>query len=109
MYMSGQASSPTAQAAGVAAKLLADIGWRVVCDATTPVTSSGPPRDVRRGAGLALSVSELSARAQDFHLRVKNFIQEHVLPVEQDVLNWQANSHTKWTVHPRMEQLKVST
>ena len=97
----GQASSPTAESAGAAAHVLADIGWKV---ASSTVTSSG--RDVT-AISLPVSVSGLSGRAQDFHRRVKRFIREHILPVEQDVLNWHSNPQTKWSTHPRVEQLKV--
>jgi len=100
----GQASSPTAETAGQAAELLADIGWQVAN--SSPVTSSR--RDVTSPANLAVSVCGLSARAQDIHRRVKRFIDQHVLPVEQDVMNWQSDPQTKWTVHPRIEQLKVT-
>ena len=97
----GQATSSTAQSAGAAAKLLADIAWQV---ASSSVTSSR--RDVTADS-LPMSVSALSARAQDFHRRVKKFIEEHILPVEQDVMTWHLTPRTKWMTHPRIEQLKV--
>ena len=100
---SGQASSPNAEAAGAASELIANIGWNI---ASSTVTSSR--RDVT-AAGFPLSVTGLSARAQDFHRRVKNFIEERVLPVEQDVLNWHSDPQTKWIIHPRIEQLKVTS
>jgi len=98
----GQASSATSESTGVLAKSVAHIGWQV---ASGQLTSSS--RDVS-AASLAVSVCALSACAQDYHRRVRSFIEEHILPVEQDVLNWQSEPQTKWTTHPRIEQLKVA-
>jgi len=100
----GQASSRTAERAGAAAELLADIGWQLASSSSSAVTSRRPC-DV---TGLAVSVREMSSRGQELHRRVKSFIERHVLPVEHDVMNWQRDPSTKWTVHPRIEQLKVS-
>jgi len=104
----GQSSSPDAQSAGAVVELLADIGWKIATSSSA-VTSSR--RDVTgddvTGGRLPLNVGGLSARAQDLHRRVKSFIEEHVLPVEQDVLNWHCHPQTKWTTHPTIQQLKV--
>jgi len=107
----GQASSPNAEAAGPAAELIADIGWRIASSSSSPsspvtssVTSSSCARDVML---LPLSVASLSARAQDLHRRVRNFLEEQVLPAEPDVLSWASDPQTKWTTHPRLEHLKV--
>jgi len=99
----GQASSTSAASAGPAARLLADIGWQVA--SSTPTSSQC---DLVNAPSLPLSVSALSARAQDLHHRVKKFMEQHVLPVEQDVLSWHTNPQTKWITHPRMQQLKVT-
>jgi len=103
----GQASSPRAECAGVAAELLADIGWQLASSSTAVVTSR-PPCDVTGSRCVALSVCGLSSRAQDLHRRVKTFIEQCVLPVEQDVMDWYREPPTKWTIHPRIEQLKVT-
>src|SRR6218665_1100743 len=57
---------------------------------------------------LPLSVSALSPRCKDLHRRVRTFITENVLPFEREYLLWSADPKTKWTVHPKLEQLKVS-
>lgn len=99
----GQSSSASAESAGPAARLLADIGWQVA--SSSPTSSQC---DLVNNPSLPLNVSALSARAQDLHHRVKKFIEQHVLPVEQDVMSWHSNPQTKWITHPRIQQLKVT-
>jgi len=101
----GQASSARARSAGQVAELLADIGWQLA-SSSSAVTSQPGRCDV---TGLPVSVGGLSSRAQDLHRRVKSFIERQVLPVEHDVMRWNDDPQTKWTVHPTIQQLKVHT
>ncbi len=57
---------------------------------------------------LPLSVYALSPRVQDLHKRVKQFIDENVIPFEKDWYEYHLKPETKWTIHPHTEELKVS-
>ena len=102
----GQASSASAQCAGAAAELLADVGWQLANSppAAMLMTSSGRCD----AGGLAVHVGGLGSRAQDLHRRVRQFIAQRVLPVEQQLMRWYSDPVTKWTTHPTLQQLKVS-
>ena len=54
-----------------------------------------------------MSVSALSPRAQDIYHRVKAFISEHVEAFEVEYHMYAADPQTKWTIHPKLEELKV--
>ena len=54
-----------------------------------------------------MSVSALSPRVQDLHKRVRNFINTHCLPLEQELFAYHQEPDTKWTIHPKVEELKV--
>jgi hypothetical protein len=56
---------------------------------------------------LPLSVTALSPRVQDIHKRVKKFIREEILPLEKDFYLYQQDHTKKWTIHPKLEPLKV--
>jgi hypothetical protein len=55
---------------------------------------------------LPISVSVLSPKAQDYYARVKKFIKDHVMPLEQELIQHQ-DTPEKWSVHPKIEELKV--
>ncbi len=57
---------------------------------------------------LPLSVSALSPRVQDLHKRVRDFVNTHCIPLEQQFHEYHSQPDTKWTIHPKMEELKVS-
>lgn len=46
-----------------------------------------------------------SSRVQGLRERVAVFLEEHVLPAEE-VLEAHASGEARWTIHPRMEELK---
>jgi hypothetical protein len=54
---------------------------------------------------MAVSVEGLSPHVQAMHRRVKEIIEQYILPLEAEV--HQAQARDKWTVHPRIEELKV--
>ena len=56
---------------------------------------------------MAVTVEGLSPRVQDIHRRVKDLIEEHVLPLEAELLQKSLDRDSRWVVHPRVEQLKV--
>jgi hypothetical protein len=56
---------------------------------------------------MPVSVAALSPRAQRLHAAVKQFINEHIIPTEHEFLLWSNDPKTKWTINPRLEQLKV--
>ena len=56
---------------------------------------------------MAVTVQGLSPRVQDIHQRVKDMIEEHVLPLEAELLQRSLDRDNRWAVHPHVEQLKV--
>ncbi len=57
---------------------------------------------------LPLSVSALSPRVQDLHKRVCDFINNYCLPLEAELFEFHSQPETKWKIHPKVEELKVS-
>ena len=55
---------------------------------------------------LPVSVSQLRPIAQDYHKRVKKFIDEHIIPLEHEIA-LHGQGENKWTVPPVIEELKV--
>lgn len=47
-------------------------------------------------------------RVQELVAHLKRFMDEHVYPSEHILDAHAADPNTKWTVHPRMEELKVT-
>lgn len=56
---------------------------------------------------LPLSVSALDPRARDIYYRVRDFIRGEILPVEADFAEYVSDPSKRWTVNPKMEELKV--
>ncbi|KAL8615272.1 hypothetical protein ACOMHN_051764 [Nucella lapillus] len=56
---------------------------------------------------MAVSVEGLSPRVQDIHRRVKQMVTQHVIPLEAQVFQESSHRENRWTVHPRMEELKA--
>lgn len=56
---------------------------------------------------MAVTVEGLSPRVRDIHRRVKDMIEEHVLPLEAEFLQRSLDRDNRWAAHPRMEELKV--
>jgi len=122
--LQGQASSSTAEQAGLIGTAIADTAWKIASQTKpsssssvakqTPIggqryfsTSSNMNQAVDIPGSLPLSVSALSPRAQDYHARVKNFIQTKIIPLEKEFFNYHTNPTTKWTIFPKMEELKA--
>ena len=57
---------------------------------------------------LPLSVRALPPHAQDIHQRVVTFVQDRIIPLESEFEEWCADPKTKWTINPRIEELKVA-
>ena len=57
---------------------------------------------------LPMSASALSPRAYELYQRVKKFIDEKVVPHEQEIHALALDPKLKWTIHPKLEELKVS-
>jgi acyl-CoA dehydrogenase family protein 10 len=115
-FTMGQASSPTAEAAGMGAAALATIGLNIALQSNMAQRPNGTSSGNRRNystdastklhASMPVSVSGLSTRVQTLHHQVKTFISDHVFPLEQEIYDWATNPATMWTVHPKMEELK---
>lgn len=58
-------------------------------------------------AAMPISVKSLSPRVQDLHKRVKDFIETHVFPLEKELEEYHRDPEKRWTIHPRVEELKV--
>ena len=56
---------------------------------------------------MPVSVAALSPRVQDLYHRVKNMIQEEIIPLESDWLKHR-NSENRWQVPAKLEELKVN-
>ncbi|CAL1534333.1 unnamed protein product [Lymnaea stagnalis] len=68
-----------------------------------PLSSgSNPPGQVGL---MAVTVEGLSPRVQDLHVRVKHFIQENVMPLEE--LHKKRAASDRWTIMPETEALKA--
>ena len=55
---------------------------------------------------LPISLLALSPRVQALQKQVKDFIEEHVIPLEAELMARQ-NSDDCWTPHPKIEEIKV--
>ena len=55
---------------------------------------------------MPVEVSQLRPVAQEYHAKVKKFIEEHILPVEREIAE-HGDSDKKWEIPPVIEQLKV--
>ena len=67
----------------------------------TGVPSGGQP------AGSANLGFDLPPRVQKLVAHLKRFMDEHIYPSEPILAAHAADPKTKWTLHPRMEELKV--
>ncbi|KAK7087596.1 hypothetical protein V1264_021627 [Littorina saxatilis] len=56
---------------------------------------------------MAVSVEGLAPRVQDLHRRVREFIEQHVLPMEAELLQKCLDTENRYAVHPRVEELKA--
>jgi len=117
--LSKQASGVNAAAAGHLAKQFANISLQI-SSRSTSTTTQGPFANGRRHfstssqrsysapvslSPLAISVSSLSAKAQDYHARVTEFVREEIFPIEQELRDHQEEE--TWIVHPMIETLKA--
>jgi acyl-CoA dehydrogenase len=53
------------------------------------------------------SLFPLSERARDLDTRLAQFMGEHVLPAEREFAEWDADAARRWTIPPRLEDLKA--
>lgn len=81
----------------------------------TPLTKSASSHHivvthVTVHAGLLTGdTGDFPPRLKELYSRIKEFIHSKVIPLEQEVTQYHDSPHTKWTVHPDIEQLKVCT
>ncbi|ELU09435.1 hypothetical protein CAPTEDRAFT_175366 [Capitella teleta] len=119
-YTMGQASSPSAESSGLLARVFADIGWKIASEGkvVSSIQSSKPVEGSKRNystmgkdreipGSLPMSVSALSPRAQKTFQQVREFIQAEVVPYEAEIARHASNPQTKWTIHPRLEEIKA--
>ncbi|XP_013416643.1 acyl-CoA dehydrogenase family member 10 isoform X1 [Lingula anatina] len=117
--ISGQGAAPDAEAIGSLAELTANVGWGIASNsnntASTDNTSRGrqhystQPTSTMPGKEIApmpVTVSALSFKAQNYHQRVKQFIKEHILPLEGEFTQ-HSFADNRWTIHPKTEELKA--
>ena len=50
---------------------------------------------------------EFSPRLQELHSKIREFIHTKVIPLEQQATEYHDSPDTKWTVYPKIEELKV--
>ncbi|XP_071093872.1 acyl-CoA dehydrogenase family member 10-like [Haliotis cracherodii] len=128
--ISGQGSSSRAKFAGAAAEMYADIGWKIASGSNlqptlravnseaaerrnllktqTIMSYMSRPMAVDRTqetvGQMPVSVDALSPRVQDLYNRMKQFLANHVIPVEKEVFE-HLHGPNRWTVHPQLAQL----
>lgn len=101
--------------------MFADIGWKIASEGkvVSSIQSSKPVEGSKRNystmgkdreipGSLPMSVSALSPRAQKTFQQVREFIQAEVVPYEAEIARHASNPQTKWTIHPRLEEIKAS-
>ncbi|XP_064619377.1 acyl-CoA dehydrogenase family member 10-like isoform X2 [Lineus longissimus] len=117
--LKGQASSTDAESVGMLAGMIANLGWDVASRSHLPSSAKSrghqtPPSGDGKGHNssenkfglLPVSVTALSPKAQDYHARVRKFIKDHVLPLEQEFIDHQ-DGEDRWSVPAKMEELKA--
>ncbi|XP_053557692.1 acyl-CoA dehydrogenase family member 10 isoform X2 [Bombina bombina] len=133
--LTGQASSANAEAGGKLAEYFAEIAWDFATKEGFRVFNSLPGDNSKtatrkystwnrtiplnqssnrsfgskavcssRGV-LIISPDGLSTEVQDVYYKLKEFIEVHIYPVEQELRNYQV-SEKRWTHHPLTEKLK---
>uniref|UniRef100_A0A2C9JVY2 Acyl-CoA dehydrogenase family member 11 n=1 Tax=Biomphalaria glabrata TaxID=6526 RepID=A0A2C9JVY2_BIOGL len=81
-------------------------GRRPVMSTLSRSLTSGSSASSQVGL-MAVSVEGLSPAVQDLHRRVKQFIQTHVLPLEDVHKEREAQGGDRWTVMPEIEAAKA--
>ena len=56
---------------------------------------------------IPLSTSNLSPRAQDIHKRVKDLINDEIIPREKEFREWYTDPETMWTINPILDEITV--
>ena len=74
---------------------------------STSFLAAGIPSDGQAGGSASLGFDP-PPRVQKLVAHLKRFMEEHVYPSEHILDAHAADPNTKWTVHPRMEELKVA-
>ena len=54
-------------------------------------------------------IGDFPPRLQELHSKVKDFVYTKVIPLEREVMEYHDDPDTKWTVCPKIEELKVYT
>ena len=82
--------------------------WRqCVTQSSVPLLHVHTARNVStRSIGpLAVAVSSLRPEVQRLHKEVTEFVRENIIPIEQEIRDW--DEKQTWKVHPKIEQLQV--
>ncbi|XP_059139212.1 acyl-CoA dehydrogenase family member 10-like isoform X4 [Physella acuta] len=82
---------------------LRSVGRQTIMSTLARPLSSGAPGQVGQ---MAVTVEGLSPRVQDLHKRVRQFVQDHVVPLEPLRVQHMQSDH-KWTILPETEALKA--
>ncbi|KAK7485430.1 hypothetical protein BaRGS_00023378 [Batillaria attramentaria] len=56
---------------------------------------------------LAVTVEALSPRVQQIHRRVREIVDQYVLPLEAELSQKSLDTENRWVVHPKVEELKA--
>lgn len=76
-----------------------------------PTSSNSGTEDMRgRGPGASAGAAGFDPppRVQKLITQLKRFMDQHVYPAEHILEEFAADPNTKWTIHPLMDELKVS-
>ncbi|XP_052813055.1 acyl-CoA dehydrogenase family member 10-like [Mya arenaria] len=121
--ITGQAAAPDAEIVGLYAKEVANKAWEVASRSNQKSTNQGSPlSNTSSGSGrrsyststtssmantgvMVVTVEGLGERARSLHKQVKEFIETHVAPVEQQYVA-HTHSQDRWKIFEPMEQLK---
>lgn len=113
-----QASSPTAESVGLLTEPIAELGKTILQDGLASITANSfTIASLKENSmtdkdhhivytQLPVEVSQLRPIAQEYHAKVKQFIQDHILPVERQIAEHGA-SENKWEIPPIIEELKA--
>ncbi|KAL3857866.1 hypothetical protein ACJMK2_012496 [Sinanodonta woodiana] len=130
--ISGQGSSPNAKLVGSFAEKVANTAWEIASNSNLKPTNQEQGQSLSanqdpgkrqystltaspisamsgsHGSGAALlpvSVEGLSPRVQDLYRKVKDFIRDHVVPLEKDYIH-HVCSEKRWELFTPIEELK---
>ncbi|TKR60298.1 hypothetical protein L596_027563 [Steinernema carpocapsae] len=97
-YTLGQASQAViASSFKNAAKLIAQGALKQILEMENPTLAYGQ---------FPVIPSALSERAKNLYYQIKEFIEEEIFPIEQELGEFHSEGERMWEVHPKIEELK---